>query len=146
MTRYLWIPVLGTIAALIAILVFHQSRGETEAETAEAPPAPLPGTVPDEEPEAEPEAEPLPEPEREPQEYTLLLRADGRLLWGETIFASVAEALETLAPEDDPRPRVVVGNATDDVTEEQLDEVVKQLRDRCDVRKYYRAPEKTEDE
>jgi hypothetical protein len=136
MIRRLMIPVAGTIAALVAIVLAHEPRGAPSAP--EIPPFDFPDVPehagPDEEGEEEP---PLPPPE--PQEFQLELGADGALLDLERgdSFASLEELGEQLG---DTRHTLVLSNG-EGVTEAALDAALAQLRDRFQVRKVYRVPE-----
>jgi hypothetical protein len=136
MIRRLMIPVAGTIAALVAIVLAHEPRGAPSAP--EFPPFDFPdppehaGPVEEEEP---PPAEPPPDP----QEFQLELGSDGALLDLERgdSFASPDEIGEQLG---EVRHTLVISNG-EGVTEAALDAVVAQLRDRFQVSKVYRAPE-----
>ena len=156
MIRILWIPVIGTIAAVIAVALAHAPRGDAPA------PAPVPRATPDEfrPPEPEPET-PLDEPmepdegETEPEgamperdQYILRLRVDGSFVDDEdkTEYADVAAVLAKLAPPGAPRVTVIVMNDSDDVPESALDAVREQIQTRVDFRKDYRAPEKEPEE
>jgi hypothetical protein len=152
MIRILWIPVIGTIAAVIAVAIAHQPRDDTPT----SPPVPrtpqeefrpsepeagpeMPPDVPDE-PE---EGEPAPEmPER--GQYLLRLRVDGSFVDDEdgTVYADAAAVLAKLAPPGAPRVTVIVMNDSEKVPETALDAVREQLQTRVDFRKDYRAPEK----
>lgn len=142
MIKLLWIPVAGTIAAIVAILLAREPRGDETPPPPEPPPFELPeelepGDAPEEPMTEEPEPEP-PAPET-PAEMHIRLGPDGSLLAMDTgeRFASVDELKEALG---EARPMLFVGNA-DGVAEDALDNVLAQLRDRFQVRKVYRAPE-----
>ena len=132
MNKLILVPVLGTVAALVAILVFHPER-ERETPGPVRKPPPIERF---EEPEPEPEPRPLP---RTP-EWFFDLEADGALTGKDSgeRFASVAEALNTIAPEGAPRPKVVLGPG-EGVTDEQLEQAVAALSERCDVRIFRRG-------
>jgi hypothetical protein len=143
------IPVAGTIAALIAIALAREPRGEAPEPTqVDRPTAPehdeelLP-----EEPEP-PEDAPLPPPpQAEPQEYQLELNADGTITDVEELdeFASVDDLQQKLG---DARHRLVLTNGAG-VDEAALDAAFTKLRDaklangdpRFQVRKVYRVPD-----
>lgn len=154
MIRILWIPVIGTIAAAIAVTLAHKPRGD------EPTPPPVRRTTPEEfrppksKPKAEPET-PIDEPakpdegEKKPEfpersQYVLRLRADGSFVDDEdkTEYADVAAVLAKLAPAGAPRVTVIVMNDSDKVPEAALDAVREKLQTRVDFRKDYRAPEK----
>jgi hypothetical protein len=129
--RLLWIPVAGTVAAVVAIVLAHEPRGDEGAR----PMDPLPFEFPPE--PMEPPEEPEPPPP--PSELHLRLEADGSLVDTETSerFASLAELREALG---EVRPMLWIGNG-EGVAEAQVDEALAQLSDRFQVRKVYRAPE-----
>lgn len=131
MIRLLMIPVAGTIAALVAIVLAHEPRGDA------LPPQPPPFDFPDV-PEPAPPREDRPAPS-EPQEFQLELGADGTFLDVEhgDGFASVEELSAQLG---EVRHVLVLSNG-EGVTEAALDAALAQLRDRFQVRKVYRAPE-----
>jgi len=135
MIRRLMIPVAGTIAALVAILLAHEPRGTAPAP--QIPPFDFPD-APEHSGPADEEEAPRPPPP-EPQEFQLELGADGALLDLESgdSFASPDELGEQLG---DVRHTIVISNG-EGVTEAALDAVLAQLRDRFQVRKVYRAPE-----
>ena len=141
MMRLALIPIGGTIAALLAILATRAPREES--------PYPLPPhrATPGEAPEVPetPELPEMPEPPAAPPtegpraEYMVRLFSDGA--FEEPVsrrrFADAKALLDALAPPGEPRPRIVVSNASADVTEEAVDRALAKLRDRCDVRKDY---------
>ncbi len=152
MIRLLWIPVAGTVAALIAISLTHAPQEDSpypnvppraqrppEEEVDDAPELPLP--PPPTPPSAEPEQPPAPK-----TEFVIRLHPDGSLEEEASgdLFPDIATLLERLAPADAPRPRLVVTNASDEVTEAALDAALAELRGRCDVRKDYSAPSPNE--
>lgn len=113
MTKYLWIPVAGTVAALVAIAVFRRPReGDDVAET-------LRSLV----------ERPLPAPEHE-----LVLAADGTLSEGDRTFASVEDVVAELASDEGQRPRITLRKASDEVTDEALATAKAALDGRFDVR------------
>lgn len=133
MSRMILIPIVGTVAALIAIAVFHPERERQRTS------APVP-QVPQFEP-TEPTPEPrLPEPPRRPTEWSFNVEADGALT--ETgsgqRYGSPADVLAQIAPEGAPSPKVVLGPA-EGVTDEQLEQAAAALRERCDVRVFRRG-------
>ncbi|MGH7163685.1 MAG: hypothetical protein ACREID_09385 [Planctomycetota bacterium] len=134
MSRAIWIPVGGTLAAALAVVV----AGKTEAWRDPGPP-PLPPPARSETPETKPRAE-RPRPE-ERATYTVTLREDGALevAGRDGTFATAEELLSALAPEGGARPVVIVGNASPQVTEEALDAVIEKLRARCDVHRVHRG-------
>ncbi len=134
MIRLLMIPVGGTIAALVAIVLAHEPRGDV-------PPRPPPFEFPTQPLEPpEPHEPPAEAPTPEPREYQVELAADGTFLvltGEEAAFASIEELQEQLGT---ARHTLVLSNG-EGVTEAALDAVLAQLRDRYQVRKVYRAPE-----
>ncbi len=136
MIRLALIPIGGTIAALVAILLAHQPRGE-----APEPPLSPPTRAPESSPPPEEGDEPPHEdaPPAEPMEFQLELGADGTFLELEhgDSFASLEELTKQLG---DVRHTLVLSNG-EGVTEEALDAALAKLRDRFQVRKVYRAPE-----
>lgn len=115
MTKYLWIPVAGTVAALIAIALAH---GPREGE----------GAAP-----ALPRLEELLPPEA--PEHALALAADGSFTEGEHTFASAEEVIAELATEEGPRPTIILRKASDEVTDEALEAAEEALAGRFDVRR-----------
>ena len=134
MSRMILIPIVGTIAALIAILVFHPERDEEPVAPLRVPPAVRPDAP-------EPAPAPLPGPSAPATtEWSFNVEADGALT--ETgsgqRYGSPAEVLEQIAPEGGPSPRVVLGPA-EGVTEVQLETAAAALRERCVVRIFRRG-------
>jgi hypothetical protein len=150
--RILWIPVIGTIAAVIAVAIAHQPRGDTPTSppVPRAKPEQFPPRKPDTGRETPPDVPAVPDegetgpemPERD--QYILRLRADGSFVDNEdgTEYADAAAVLAKLAPPGAPRVTVVVMNDSAAVPETALDAVREQLQTRVDFRKDYRAPEK----
>lgn len=132
MSRMILIPIVGTIAALIAILVFHPEREQEPTAPLRVPPAVRPDA---------PEPAPLPVPSA-PQttEWSFHVEADGTLTETESgqRYGSPADVLEQIAPEGGPSPRVVLGPA-EGVTEVQLETAAAALRERCVVRIFRRG-------
>ncbi len=136
--RTLWIPVAGTIAALVAILLARGERGPANL-------APPPFSMTDDA-DAAPEPPDLPPLPKGPetQEWRLILQPDGSFLTasGDESFADVEKLLERLAPTEAYRPRILLTNAAAEVTAEALDAAAEALAARCDLTKrYYRAPD-----
>jgi len=145
MTRLLLIPVTGTAAALLVILLAHRVREtsrENERPAIDWPQTPehqVPADEPETEPEPEPESEPTQPPAPEPREYQIELEKSGTFvdLESGTKYASAKELGEQLGT---ARHTLFIANG-DGVTEATLDEALANLRDRFQVRKVYRAPE-----
>ncbi len=134
MIRRLMIPVAGTIAALVVIVLAHEPRGKP------LPPEPPPFDFPEPPEHSAPPAEDEPAPS-EPQEFQLELGADGTFLVldveNKYTFASIEDLSKQIG---DVRHTLVISNG-DGVPEAALDAALAQLRDRFQVRKVYRAPE-----
>ena len=132
MNKLILVPVIGTVAALIAIFVFHREREK------KAPPQ-VPPPIRIDEPAPQPRPPRPPPPRPETTEWYFNLEADGALTGADSgeRFATVAEALGVIAPEGTPRPKVVLGPG-DGVTDEQLEQAVAALSERCDVRVFRR--------
>jgi hypothetical protein len=153
MNRLVLIPVGGTIAALVAILLARTPREDSpyplnppRATRTKPMPEPELPDLPDFPPETESApSRPPPPPSRETPSFHFRLHADGALTDFESgkRHTSVEDLLEEIAPNDGPRPRVMVTNA-DDVAETALDAALARLRSRCDVRKDYSAPQDEE--
>jgi hypothetical protein len=112
--KYLWIPVVGTVAAIVAIVLTHGPReGEDVAGT-------LRGLV-DRLPPA-------------PPEHSLVLAADGTLSGEGRTFASAAEVVAELAAETGPRPVITLRKASDEVSDEALAAAAAALEGSFDVR------------
>jgi hypothetical protein len=143
--RVFWIPMGGTIAAVIAVAVARGERDDTPypilVEPAARPaPVDLDGDAPEEEPGAEVEA-------KTPQvhKYLMEVREDGT--FGVTAFVrgkelpenrkvdfkSIDEFLASAAPEGGPRPAVHLFSTTEKVSDEDLEKVAASLRERCEV-------------
>ena len=144
MIKLLAIPVAGTIAALVAILLAHPEReGASPRREFEPPPFHLPEeepelpVPPEDEEEAAPPVRPPPAPE--PREFHLQLEADGALLDLESreVYADAEALAQDLG--DAPHTLVIVNG--EGVGEEALDQALARLRDRFLVRKVYRARE-----
>jgi hypothetical protein len=113
-TKYLWIPVLGTVAAIVAVALAHGPREEEDAAST------LRGLV-DRLPPA-------------PPEHILVLAADGTLSGEGRTFASAAEVVAELAAEAGPRPVITLRKASDEVTDEALEAAAAALEGSFDVR------------
>ncbi len=162
MRRLLLIPVAGTIAALVVVLLAHEPREEEPDTDFPMPPPALPDDAPDEDdvpdssdrspdgakaddaadkPEAKPEAKPEPPPP--PQaEYYLRLEKDGSLvdLDSSRPFPDSAAVIAALG-HDKTRHRIILSNG-EGVEEAALDKLLEGLSAKFEVRKAYRAPEK----
>jgi len=136
--KLLAIPVAGTIAALVAILLAHPEReGAVQRPAFEPPPFHFPADEPPELPEPE---QPGSEPgAAEAGEIRLRLEADGALLdvEAEKVYASAAELAKRLGATS---RKLIIANGQG-VGEEALDATLARLRDRYQVEKDYRAPE-----
>jgi len=125
--RILLIPIGGTIAAVLAIVVTRQLN-------AAHPPPSLPPPLIGGHSPTPPELPPVPEPPVRPT-HTLFVEEGGGLRHkesGET-FRTVEEALERLAPKSSAKPEVLLVPGSKAVTPERLEELAKKLRERCDV-------------
>jgi hypothetical protein len=146
MIRLLWIPVTGTVAALIVILLTHAPREEEPAPDFPEPPPALPEDAPEDavpDDAAEPEEQPTPKPPPPPPtQYFLKLQKDGSLVDQDSArsFADGAAVIAELAHEE-TRHRILLSNG-EGVDEAALDRLVESLSARFQVRKVYRAPEK----
>jgi len=146
LTRILLIPIAGTIAALIAITLARQPRGEAaepELPAYDYGNAPEHAAPPEDETEPtlppEGDEEPAPAPAPEPREFQLRLEADGTVVDSEngTKYASIDKLAEELK---DARHTLVLTNGKG-VTEKALDDALVLLRDHFKVLKVYSAPE-----
>lgn len=115
--KTLWIPVAGTVAAALAVVV---ARATEEARR--GPPRPPLF-------EREPSPPPAPSPG-----HTLVVERNGALFHRESAetFRTVEELLARLAPAGAPRPRVRV-EAGPGAVPERVEEIAEALRERCDV-------------
>ena len=137
MTRLIAIPVTGTVAALIVILLAHEPRGDSEPE----PAPPLLDTLPDiSSLAADQPPPPPPPPAPEPREYQLQVNRDGGLrdLESGKTYPDIKSVIDELG---DARHTIVVTNE-EGVAEAALDTAMAALRDRFEMRKIYRAPKK----
>ncbi|MHC4222945.1 MAG: hypothetical protein ACYSX0_07930 [Planctomycetota bacterium] len=112
--RLALIPIGGTVAALIAILVCRAPREEDRNE-------PI-GIVPPPPPAAE--------------TFMLELKEDGSLFDMDTrsIYATADEFLGSVRAGGEARPQVTLFTLSAKVPKEKLDEAADRLRNRCDVR------------
>ena len=138
MNRTVWIPVAGTIAAVLAVLL---TRATLPARLDASPAAPEEPPWVDEETDPAPD---LPNPFRDVDEQRIVsvfLEEDGTFLRDEprTSFATAEELLEALAPEGAPRPTVVLITRSDKVPKEAVEAAREKLGARCDVRVYERG-------
>lgn len=162
MIRLLWIPLAGTVAAFIVILLAHEPREEEPAPVFPEPPPAQPDDAPevpvpdssDRSPQgakaddaSEPEEKPAPKPPPEPPppppvEYFLRLEKDGSLVDLDSMrtFAAGAAVIAELA-DDRTRHRIILSNG-EGVEEAALDKLFDDLRTKFEVRKVYRAPKK----
>ena len=153
MRRLLVIPVAGTIAALVVVMLAHEAREEEPGPVFPELPPVLPEDVPEApgpddaaSPEEKPEAKPKPPPEPLPplSEYYLRLEKDGKLvdLDGARSFADTDAVIEGLS-HDEVRHRIILSNG-EGGDEAALDSLLEGLSAKFEVRKVYRAPEKEE--
>lgn len=152
MIRLLWIPVAGTVAALIVVLLTHEPREEEPGPAfPELPPA-LPPALPDIAPEVpvpddatKPEKKPAPKPLPPAEVHHLRLEKDGSLvdLESSRTFADGAAVIAALVKDERVRDRIFLANGAD-VKETALDKILETLSAKFEVRKVYRAAEKEE--
>jgi hypothetical protein len=151
MTRLLAIPVAGTIAAIIVVLLAHEPREEEPGTVFPEPPPALPDDVPDapvpdegEKAEEKPAPKRTPPPPR-PAEHFLRLEKDGSLvdLGNSRTFAHTAAVIAELAKDERVRNRIILSNGAG-VEDAALDKIVESLSAKFVVRKVYRAPKKEE--
>lgn len=162
MKRLLLIPVAGTIAALVVVLLAHEPREQDPETDFPLPPPAVDDSGPAEahgdaaEPEEQPEAKTEKTAEKgkkkkkekreappPPQaEYYLRLEKDGSLvdLDSARSFADSAAVIAGLSDKV-TRHRIILSNG-EGVEEAALDDLLEGLSARFEVRKVYRAPEK----
>jgi len=165
MIRLLWIPVAGTVAAFIVILLAHEPREEDPAPVFPEPPPALPddasdapasdlsgrspgganaddATKPAKKPKPKAPPPELPPP---PEEHFLRLEKDGSLvdLDSSRTFADGAAVIAELVREK-VRDRIILSNG-EGVEEAELEQILESLRAKFEVRKVYRAPEEKEE-
>lgn len=149
MIRFLWIPIVGTIAALIAIELSNDKdpdapepprrRAVPRDPALDRPEPPRPDETDDADDDA---GVRRPAIDRGPgQEYFVVLTADGDFVdtVTEKRYADAKALLDALAPADAARPRIILRNATPVVSEGAVDEAAETLRERADVRTAYRG-------
>lgn len=145
MTKYLWIPVVGTIAALVAVLIFSRERGTPQADAVEGLSLPSNAPAPLDWPEvdATPPA-PIPDPEPKPTEWSFVVHSDGSLrgATSEERYESIAEVSNLLKAEAAARPKVILGQG-EGVSEQKLEEAAAVLRTHCDIRIIRRGNQQT---
>ncbi|MGQ0613322.1 MAG: hypothetical protein ACT4PV_06260 [Planctomycetaceae bacterium] len=138
MNRTILIPIAGTVAVILAIVITRStlpSRAQARPEFPVEPSHLFNEPDPDED---------LPNPfrdvEREVLE-TVFVEEDGTFLREvpRETYKTAEELLDALAPEGGPRPTVVLIHGSDKVTRESLDAAAEKLRERCDVRIHTRA-------
>jgi hypothetical protein len=148
MIRLLWIPLAGTIAAFIVVLLAHEPREEEPGPAFPELPPELPDVVPEvpvPDPATKPEEKPPPKPLPPPAEHHLRLEKDGSLvdLRRSHTFADGAAVIAELVKDERVRDRIFLTNGAD-VEEAALDEILEKLAAKFEVRKVYRAAEKEE--
>ena len=147
MIKLLAIPVAGTIAAVIALMIAHPERDFHDKDVDEGPdvtearpdrpdfPDIDTPFLPDED---KPASKP---PPPDPVEFQLRLDGGGKLVDLETgrEFDDIAGVLKELVTDPRVRNRVILSNGagTDEAT---LDKALEKLRASFDVRKFYSAP------
>lgn len=156
MIKLLAIPVAGTVAALIALLIAHPERDFHDKDVDEGPDVtdarsdrpdipdfpdmPVPSDA-----EGDENKPPPPPPPPDPMEYQLRLDGGGKFVDLETgqEFDDIAGVLKQLATDPRVRNRVILSNGAG-TDEAALDKVLEKLRTTFDVRKFYSAPKDDE--
>ena len=145
MKRVLVIPVVGT---LLAILVVILMPGPDDAEARE--PDPVPPTKPSDaesrkardayEERLRQEAGEI----EEVNEFVVHMLDDGhfRVDGVDKVFANVPDLLSHIAPEGEEDVRVTLINKSPNVSRADMDAVEKEIGERYTVKKRYRAPDK----
>jgi hypothetical protein len=159
------IPVAGTIAALIVVLLAHEPReakpatdfpirppaledDASDAPVPDASPTPEGATADDAsgpEEKSAPKPTPPEPPPPPPSQYNLRLEKDGSLvdLDSSRSFADGAAVAAELADEK-VRHRIFLSNG-EGVEEAALDKLLEELSAKFEMRKVYRAPKKKEE-
>jgi len=112
--RLALIPIGGTVAALIAILVCRAPREEDRNEPIEIVPPPPPAV----------------------ETFMLELKEDGSLFDMDTrsIYATADEFLGSVRERGEVRPQVTIFTLSAKVPKEKLEEAADRLRSKCNVR------------
>ena len=145
MNRMILIPIVGTIAAVIAVALAREEQEGTSYPLLNEPPPRTPRIDPEPEPEPEPEeevADPVkPKPPivrryfmevKEDGTFSVIARMRDKSAEPEPVeHESIEKFLEAVAGA--ARPTVHLYATSDKVTAEQLEQVAKQLRERCEV-------------
>jgi len=121
--RAIVIPVAGTLAALVVVVL---ARGERTGTT--YPLNPLPSVLRESTREPFPEVEP---PPAVPDEYSVELRADGVFLVEGKTYDSLAELLKAIAPIGAPVPPIVTFTAAKGASEGLVAQAREKLAERC---------------
>ncbi len=149
--RVLWIPVAGTIAAALAVVIAHGKQEDTkypielpradqkEFERKGTPPAP-PGAEPV---KKAPDDDASDTEAKERTSYDMRLLKDGTLVDADSgrSFKDAAAVATALGADGKNKPTVYVRNE-EGVPESALDKVGSALKGRCRFVKEYRAPKK----
>lgn len=143
MNRTLLIPIAGTVAALLGIVVVRAT------EQSRRPPAPVLEEFPPSPEEAAGkirEAMEPPVPPAPPEITTIEVLESGafRDVHEGTEYPTVDALLKAIAPAGAPRPKIKLTNEPGKIAPQAFDAAADILGRQCDVEKDYRAPEQTQ--
>jgi len=142
-----WVPLVGTVAALLATLAGHgEQEGSVYPLTIEAPKARP----------REPEKQKEKEPVSVVRKFRMVLNEDGTFAVVEMLaggaekkeplgFRTLEEFLDYAAPKGKPRPFVLLVAASSKVTNEMLLKAARTLAERCEVKLESRDSKKAPD-
>lgn len=146
MNRIILIPIVGTIAAIVAVTLAHGEKEDTPYPILNKPP---PSRTPRDIPKTPPVKIEEPEEPKQPsatapRRYLVEVMENGRFrvivvvrdksVEPEPVeHESLEKFLDAAAPEGGPRPTVRLFTTSDRVTAEDLEKVAQRLRARCEV-------------
>lgn len=142
MNKTILIPMIGTVAALIAVLLSHGEKEHASypLKVTLPEPKPPPKKAPVD-PSKEKKKQPAPAPRA--TRYLMEVKEGGSFVVTAVVpdktkheplrFASLEEMLDKIAPEGGPKPRIHLFATASTVSKADVEKVAARLKDRCDV-------------